>query len=79
MKNDFITLQCPNCGGNLEIGKNVTEYKCENCGMEHLVRQSASGITLEAHARCPICKRKMMGGNILNFLGNMPSSKENDT
>ncbi len=55
--NDLITMECPNCGGNLTIGGNARILKCEHCGVEHLIRRDASGITLESYAHCPLCNR----------------------
>jgi predicted RNA-binding Zn-ribbon protein involved in translation (DUF1610 family) len=54
---DFVTMQCPNCGGKLSIGGNVTSLKCEHCGVEHMIRREAGEVTLESYARCPICNR----------------------
>jgi len=55
--NDFITMQCPNCGGNLSVGANSLRVKCEYCSVEHIIRREASGIILESYARCPVCNR----------------------
>jgi len=54
---DFITMQCPSCGGKLAIGANALSLKCEHCGAEHMIRREASGIILESYARCPLCNR----------------------
>lgn len=54
---NLITLQCPNCGGKLDVGPNTISLKCQYCGMEHMVRQMANGFILEAYARCPVCNR----------------------
>lgn len=54
---DFITLQCPSCGGKLSVGNNVLSLKCEHCGVEHIIRREAGEVTLESYARCPICNR----------------------
>ena len=54
---DFITLQCPNCGGKLTVGNNTLSLKCENCGTEHMIRREAGGVFLESYARCPVCNR----------------------
>lgn len=54
---DFITMQCPSCGGNLTIGNNALSLKCEHCGAEHMIRREAGGIILESYARCPVCNR----------------------
>jgi predicted RNA-binding Zn-ribbon protein involved in translation (DUF1610 family) len=55
--NDFITMQCPNCGGNLTVGTNALSLRCEHCGVEHMIRREAGGIVLESYARCPVCNR----------------------
>jgi predicted RNA-binding Zn-ribbon protein involved in translation (DUF1610 family) len=54
---DFITLSCPNCGGDLRVGKNISLLTCQHCGVQHLVRREAGTTLLEAFARCPICNR----------------------
>jgi predicted RNA-binding Zn-ribbon protein involved in translation (DUF1610 family) len=54
---DFITMQCPNCGGKLAVGANALSLKCEHCGAEHMIRREAGGIVLESYARCPLCNR----------------------
>jgi len=54
---DFITMQCPSCGGNLAVGNNALSLKCEHCGAEHMIRREADGIILESYARCPRCNR----------------------
>ena len=43
---DFITLTCPNCGGKLEITKDLQQFACAHCGTEHRVNRSASVISL---------------------------------
>jgi predicted RNA-binding Zn-ribbon protein involved in translation (DUF1610 family) len=57
MINDFITLTCPSCGGQLQIGANTSLLTCQFCGEEHLVRREGDAVTLEAFARCPKCGR----------------------
>lgn len=54
---DFITLNCPRCGGNLKIQPDMGTLVCQYCGAEHFVRRSSEGVSLEAFARCPTCKR----------------------
>jgi predicted RNA-binding Zn-ribbon protein involved in translation (DUF1610 family) len=54
---DFITLQCPNCGGKLSVSGNATSLKCEHCGTEHMIRREAGNVILESYARCPVCNR----------------------
>jgi predicted RNA-binding Zn-ribbon protein involved in translation (DUF1610 family) len=54
---DYITMQCPNCGGKLNVGRNTLTLVCENCGTEHMVRRGTDGVILESYARCPVCNR----------------------
>lgn len=54
---DFIRLQCPGCGGHMQVGANALSLKCEFCGAEHMIRREAGGVVLESYARCPICNR----------------------
>jgi hypothetical protein len=53
--NDFITLECPSCGGNLSISPYTYSLKCEYCGREHFIRREAGNILLEGFIRCPNC------------------------
>ena len=43
---DFITLQCPKCGGKLQVEPDTQQLTCQYCGLEHLVRQSGDTFTL---------------------------------
>jgi len=43
---DFITLQCPNCGGKLQVGNEIHRLTCQFCGLEHLVRKDEGAISL---------------------------------
>jgi predicted RNA-binding Zn-ribbon protein involved in translation (DUF1610 family) len=55
---NLITLVCPTCGGKLKVSPNATTLVCQFCGNEHMVKHDADGaIQLEAHGRCPICRR----------------------
>ncbi len=55
---NLITLVCPTCGGKLQVLPNATALTCQFCGNEHMVKREADGgISLEAHARCPVCGR----------------------
>ncbi len=54
---DLITLNCPSCGGKLEVDENTSLLTCEHCGTEHIVNRAGGSVTLESHARCPICRR----------------------
>jgi hypothetical protein len=58
MNPDFIPAVCPNCGGKLQVNPAVDTLICQFCGTEHLIRRNVSGaVSLEAFARCPLCKR----------------------
>lgn len=54
---DYITLNCPRCGGKLTFQPNTDTLVCQFCGAEHLIRQNTEGYFLEAFARYPTCKR----------------------
>ncbi len=54
---DLITLNCPSCGGKLQVNPNATTLVCEHCGSEHLVHREGDAVTLESYARCPRCNR----------------------
>jgi len=55
--NDFISLTCPSCGGQINIGASTSVLKCQYCGIEHIVRRQGDAVTLESFARCPKCGR----------------------
>ncbi len=46
IESDFISLQCPNCGGKLQIGNDIHRLTCQFCGLEHLVRHNEGAISL---------------------------------
>lgn len=54
---DFISMQCPSCGGSLAVGANALSLRCEHCGSEHMIRREAGEVILESYARCPVCNR----------------------
>ena len=54
---ELITLNCPSCGGKLEVDKNTSLLMCQHCGTEYIVRRQGNVATLEAYARCPKCSR----------------------
>lgn len=82
---DFISLNCPACGGKLEIGENTSVLKCQHCGRDHIVRRQDGAVTLESFARCPKCDRNdraekveaiykyKTGSSLLNSLLEPPS------
>ena len=43
---DFITLNCPNCGGKLEVTPDMERFVCKYCGNEHIVKRSGSDVSL---------------------------------
>lgn len=43
---DFITMSCPSCGGNLQIGDETFRYICDYCGNEHIVDRTEGVLTL---------------------------------
>ncbi len=43
---DFITLSCPNCGGNLALTPDTERFACPYCKREHLVRRSEGHISV---------------------------------
>jgi formylglycine-generating enzyme required for sulfatase activity/predicted RNA-binding Zn-ribbon protein involved in translation (DUF1610 family) len=38
MTSDFISLNCPSCGGNLEFAANTKALECLNCGRRFILR-----------------------------------------
>ena len=76
---DFITMQCPNCGGSLTVGNNALSLKCEHCGMEHMIRREASGIVLESYAKCPICNRNDRAEKVTAILRSQTQNSEGMT
>ena len=54
---DLITLNCPSCGGKLEVNSNTLVLTCQHCGSEHMVHRDSGVVTLESFARCPKCGR----------------------
>ena len=44
---DFITLSCPNCGGKLNITKDLNIFACGYCGMEQVVNRVGGTISLK--------------------------------
>lgn len=43
---NFITLNCPNCGGKLEVTPDMERFVCKYCGNEHIVKHNGSDISL---------------------------------
>jgi predicted RNA-binding Zn-ribbon protein involved in translation (DUF1610 family) len=57
VSSDFVALQCPNCGGKLNVTPESASLRCPSCGGEYLVRREAGSVLLEGYARCPRCGR----------------------
>ena len=55
--NELISLQCPNCGGIIQVGKEVNQFQCEYCGTVHLLKDHPEG-SLKAYPVCPCCGRR---------------------
>lgn len=45
--NDFITLTCPNCGGQLQITEDIERFACAHCGTEHVVNRAGGIVSLK--------------------------------
>ncbi len=43
---DFINLTCPNCGGKLQVTKEIEHFACAHCGVEHVVKRGEGIISL---------------------------------
>jgi hypothetical protein len=43
---NFISLNCPNCGGKLEVTPDIDRFTCKYCGNEHLVKRNGNNISL---------------------------------
>lgn len=43
---DVITLTCPNCGGKLQVSKDLERFACGYCGNEHVVKRSGGLVSL---------------------------------
>jgi len=44
---ELITMTCRNCGGKLQINKDVDQILCQNCSTEYLVSINDGGISLK--------------------------------
>ncbi len=47
MLSPFITLNCPNCGGRLEIYDEIDRFACSFCGSEMLVQRRGGTVALK--------------------------------
>jgi len=43
---NFITLTCPSCGGELKITNEINRFACAHCGREHIVQREGGVICL---------------------------------
>lgn len=44
---EFVTLQCPFCGGSLQITSDIQRFACAYCGTEHLVKRAPGVVAIE--------------------------------
>ncbi len=43
---DFVTLTCPNCGGQLRITFDIERFACSYCGNEHLIKRGGGIVSI---------------------------------
>jgi len=53
----MITLNCPSCGGKLQVDPSSSTLTCNHCGNEHFVHRDGTSVRRESIARCPRCSR----------------------
>jgi hypothetical protein len=70
--NDFITFECPNCGGKLTISPNTARLKCEYCGREHIIRNKEGILIVDEYKKCPECNKNDMAKKITSLNLNPP-------
>ena len=39
---DFITLNCPSCGGSLKVTESTDRFVCKYCSKEHIIRRQGN-------------------------------------
>ncbi|MBM3151334.1 MAG: hypothetical protein FJZ96_03875 [Chloroflexi bacterium] len=76
---EYVSRQCPNCGGQLSVSSNALSLKCEHCGVEHMIRREAGGVVLESYARCPVCNRNDKVEKVTAILRSQTHSSEGIT
>ena len=77
MNPDFIPAVCPSCGGKLQVDPSVDITTCQYCGTESIIRRDMTGsVTLEAYARCPLCKRNDRSEKVSAILHNQTSQSQ---
>jgi hypothetical protein len=77
MDTDLIPAVCPNCGGKLQVDTSADTMICQYCGTEHIIRRNVTGsVTLEAFARCPLCKRNDRSEKVSAILKNQTGQSE---
>lgn len=47
---DLLTLDCPSCGGELNLSKDMEIFFCPHCGTKHIFKESINGIPTAAMA-----------------------------
>ncbi len=43
----FVMLNCPNCGGKLEVHNDIDRFACSHCGSEMLVERRGGTVSLQ--------------------------------
>lgn len=43
----FVSLECLNCGANLKISQNITQFACEHCGAAQIVVRGGGVVALQ--------------------------------
>ncbi len=76
MDTDLMPAVCPNCGGKLNVDPSFDTMTCQYCGTEHVIRRRLSGVSLEAYARCPLCKRNDQAEKVSAILKKQVSQSE---
>ncbi|MGB8214489.1 MAG: hypothetical protein WCE68_13105 [Anaerolineales bacterium] len=77
MDSDLIPAVCPSCGGTLQVAPGTDLISCPYCGTEHIIRREVGGsVTLEAYARCPLCKRNDRSEKVSGILTGQTTRSE---
>ncbi len=48
---EFVAMTCPNCGGELQVKKDLQKYFCMYCGTELVLKQDSQGMFSTIRAR----------------------------
>ena len=47
MPENFITLKCQSCGGNLDVYEDMDRFSCSYCGTEMIVQRRGGTVALK--------------------------------